>query len=139
MIKDRETFISKLDKALQNVDMTAPQDYRGYTDMIGVELPIEKHWKAEYLYHVYQTVLDTVPYRKDVADLFNSLPQIGIDIALLPNVGIWDLKRQNKHIDTSVCSFIWRSCEKGSSVFQGLLEGKAIKDVEQSGNMTECL
>ena len=139
MIKDRETFISKLDEALQNVDMTVPQDDGGYTDVTGAEFPVEKHWKAEYLYHVYQMVLDTVPYRKDVADLFNSLPQKGIDIALLSNAGIWDLKRQNKHIDTSVCSFVWRSCEKGSSIFQGLLEGKVIKDIEQDGKYDRVL
>ena len=146
MIKDRESFISKLDEVLQDVDMTVPQDDREYTDVTGVEFPVEKHRKAEYLYHVYQMVLDTVPYRKDVADLFNSLPQKGIDIALLSNTGIWDLKRQNKHIDTSACSFVWRSCEEGipisrfvwkpstegPSIFQGLLEEKAIKDVEQS-------
>lgn len=139
MIKDRENFISKLDEVLHDVDMTVPQDDRGYTDVTGAELPVEKHRKAEYLYHVYQMVLDTVPYRKDVADLFNSLPQKGIDIALLSNAGIWDLKRQNKHIDTSVCSFVWRSCEKGSSIFQGLLEGKVIKDVEQSGKYDRVL
>ena len=139
MIKDRESFISKLDEVLQDVDMTVPQDDSGYTDVTGAEFPVEKHRKAEYLYHIYQMVLDTVPYRKDVADLFNSLPQKGIDIALLSNAGIWDLKRQNKHIDTSVCSFVWRSCEKGSSIFQGLLEGKVIKDVEQDGKYDRVL
>lgn len=156
MIKDRESFISKLDEVLQDVDMTVPQDDRGYADVTGVEFPVEKHRKAEYLYHVYQMVLDTVPYRKDVADLFNSLPQKGIDIALLSNAGIWDLKRQNKHIDTSVCSFVWRSCEEGIPVsrvvqkpradclsvfpvFQAPLEEKAIKDVEQSGKYDRVL
>lgn len=115
LIKSKTDFIKDLDKMLTDTPMKIPEDDNSYSIVTGAKHCPTEYGKGLYLYSIYQSVFRTVPYKKDVADMIARLPTDNIKTALLSDVGVWDLDRQNQQLKIDSFSFVWRSCQIGLS------------------------
>lgn len=128
LINNRFDFLERLEDILSDVQM---KELTVGDDALICEAP--DFGKARFVYDVYQSVFSSVPYRKDVAGLIYSLSENGINTAIFSDVGVWDLKRQEKQIDTSLCSFVWQSCRTGFSKRGDTAYLKAANEVFNAG------
>lgn len=135
LIDNRPDFIASLDKAFGDIPMKIPENDRTYADIAGTRPSIEEYGKAEYLYTIYQLIAETVPYRGNIIELMASLSDQGIKTGLLTDIGVWDLKRQNRRLGDRYrdFSFIWQSCRTGKSKKSGTAWKRCLMDIENAG------
>lgn len=129
-IDNKPEFIKQLNEMLEGIDMRNIPKGR---DDHAIAEDGYQYSKGEYLYSIYQIVCNGIPFRRDVSSLLSELPSSGIRSALLSDVGMWDLKRQNFEVDTSLCSFDWRSCHNHSSKRGGGLFKICKRDLGHAG------
>lgn len=131
-ITDKHEFLKMLEDMTSGFDMKYPSG----VDEMDLVKDTQEFPRGRFLFDVYESVCATIPYRKDIAALISKLPEHGIHTALLSDAGIWDLKRQNKQMNLSSCSFVWRSCQmkdpKGSKKY-GDIFAIAKADIETAG------